>query len=376
MTERCARECRFVRPRSLIVTALLAAAVAYVLPGPAVAADRAPVFFGLQTHTAPTARDVAMMRRGGAGTMRTVFGGGIQAIPEPARWGSYDALMAAAARERIEVLPVLMGIPGDPRRINRPRTRAERMVWGRFVRGVAARYGPGGTFWKAHPELEAMPIRAYQVWNEPNLSAYWRPSTDAAGYLRLVRLTRARLRAVDPQAQIVLAGLPDSRRGTRMLDYVRAIYAQPGARTLFDVVALNPYAADAPGVLQQLNRVRALMDRRGDTMTPIWVTEIGWATGGPRSPFRTSKSGQAARIARTFRTLIAARKRLRLERLIVFGLQDRPYAPNERPWWGPRVGLFDLAGRSKPAWKTFAGFTGGRPGGRLPSVVVRGRRSR
>jgi hypothetical protein len=234
---------------------------------------------------------------------------------------------------------------------------------------VAARYGRGGTFWELHPELEPMPIKAYQVWNEPNLPAYWRPADDGAGYLRLVRLTRARLRAVDPQAQIVLAGLPDSRLGTRMLDYVRAIYAQPGARTQFDVVALNPYAPGPAGVLDKLNQVRSYMDRRGDRRTPIWITEVGWATGGPRSPFTTSKRGQAARIDRLFRTLIAARGRLHLERVIVFGLQDRPYGAAERPWWGPRVGLFDVAGHPKPAWNTFVRLAGGRPGGRLRRVA-------
>jgi hypothetical protein len=323
----------------------------------------------MQGHTFPTAQDVAMMKRGGAGTLRMVFDGGVQAFPEPTRWTSYDTVMTAAARERIEVLPVLIGIPGGRPRLNHPRTRTERTLWARFVTGVAERYGRGGTFWELHPELPPMPITAYQVWNEPNLPAYWRPADDAAGYLRLVRLTRARLRAVDPQALIVLGGLPDSRLGTRLLDYVRAIYTQPGARTLFDVVALNPYAPDARGVLDKLNQVRAYMDRRGDRRTPLWVTEIGWATGGPRSPFRTSRRGQALRISRTFRALIAARGRLRLGRVVVFGLQDRPYTAFERPWWGPRVGLFDLAGRPKPAWRTFVAFAGGRRGGRLRSVV-------
>ena len=353
-----------------IVIALIVGVLACVLPAPAVAAGPGRAFFGMQTFTHPSARDVAMMRRGGVGTLRAVFDAGYEAFPEPARWGPYDVLMAAAARERIEVLPVLIGAPGGR---PRPRTRSERTLWASFVRGVAVRYGRGGTFWELHPELDPIPITAYQVWNEPNLPAFWRPDNDAAGYLRLVRLTRARLRAVDPKARIVLAGLPDSRRGTPMLDYVRAIYAQPGARTLFDVVALNPYSDDAPGVLEKLNRVRAYMDRRGDRRTPIWVTEVGWATGGPRSPFRASRAGQAARVARMFRALLAARRRLRLERLILYGLQDRPYAATERPWWGPRVGLFDVAGRPKPAWRTFVRFTGGRPGGRLRSVAGRGR---
>ena len=340
-----------------------------VVPASAVAATPSQTFFGLQTFTHPSARDVAMMTRGGAGTLRTPFDGGIMATPDPARWAGYDALMTVAARARIEVLPVLIGIPGPRARIMRPRTRTQRIVWGRFARGVAARYGRSGSFWAAHPELEPNPITAYQVWNEPNLPAYWRPSNDAAGYLRLVRLTRAHIRAVEPDATIVLAGLPDSRLGTPMLDYVRAVYAQPDARTLFDVIALNPYSAGAAGVLDKLNDVRSYMNRRGDRNTPIWVTEIGWATVGLRSPFSTTRRGQAERIDRTFRALIGARVRLRLERLSLYGLQDRAYLSTERPWWGPRVGLFDMAGKPKPAWRTFAGFTGGRSGGRLPRAA-------
>lgn len=351
-----------------IATSLLVGACC-ALPAQSAAAAQSRTFFGLQGHVLPSPQDLAMMRRGGAGTLRVVFDGGVQAFPEPARWTQYDELMTAAARDRIEVLPVLIGIPGPRLRINRPRTRTQRMVWARFVSGVASRYGRGGAFWELHPELEPMPITAYQVWNEPNLPAYWRPTDDAAGYLRLVRLTRARLRAVDPQAQIVLAGLPDSRLGTRMLDYVRAIYAQPRARALFDIVAVNPYSPGPAGVLDKLVQVRAYMDRRGDHRTRIWVTEIGWATGGRPSPFRTSRRGQAARIGGMLRSLSAARERLGLERIIVFGLQDRPYLPTEKPWWGPRVGLFDVRGRPKPAWTTFVRFTGGRSGGRLPSVV-------
>jgi hypothetical protein len=290
-------------------------------------------------------------------------------MPLDALWATYDPLMASAARAGIEVLPVLIGGPAGGQRFKRPRTRAERTVWGDDVRALAARYGRGGAFWAAHPELPPTPPTAYQVWNEPNLPVYWSPADDAAGYLRLVRLTRARLRAVDPRALIVLAGLPDSRLGVPMLDYVRALYAQPGARQWFDVLAVHPYAADAAGVLGKLNRVRAQMDRRGDRGTPIWVTEIGWGTGGLPSPYRTSRLGQAVKVGRTYRALIAARGRLRLGRLILLGLQDRMYVEGESRWWGPRVGLFDVAGHPKPAWRTFVGITGGQPGGRLRSVV-------
>lgn len=351
-----------------VVTALMVGTLACVVPQRALAAEPARSFFGMQGWVLPGARDLAMMKRGGVGTVRAVFDGARLASASGATWEPYDALMAAAARERIEVLPTLLGFPGAVRQVKRPRTRAERTVWAGFVRAVVTRYGHGGTFWAAQPQLEPMPLRFYQVWNEPNLPAYWRPVRDVPGYLGLVRLTRARLLAVDPKASIVLAGLPDSRLGTPSVDYLRAIYARPGARGLFDVVAVHPYAPDAPDVLAKLSRVRALMDRVGDRRTPIWVTELGWATGGLRSPYRTTELGQAARIARTFRALLAARGRLRLERVVLFGLQDRAYVATETRWWGPRVGLFDLGGHPKPAWGTFVGVTGGRAGGRLSRV--------
>ena len=355
-----------VAARAGIVTALMLVALAGAMPAPAVASAPGRAFFGMQDFSFPSARDFAVMRRGGVGTFRALFSVPLRTPPGSAGWGPYDALMGHAARERIEVLAVLLGTPGGGQRFQRPRTRSQRMAWGAYVSAIAERYGPHGTFWTAHPELEPQPLRAYQVWNEPNLPVYWRPALDAAGYLRLVRLTRARLRRADPSASIVLAGLPDSRLGTPILEYLRAVYAQPGARSVFDVVALNPYSDDARGVLEKLSRVRAHMDRRGDYETPIWITEIGWGTSGLPSPFRTTRSGQAARVLRTFRALIAARERLRLERLIFISLQDRQYGDSEKPWWGPRVGLFDLAGSPKPAWRTFVGFTGGRPGGRLP----------
>jgi hypothetical protein len=358
-----------VAARAAIVTALAVAALAGVAPTPAAAARPDRAFFGMQAWTVPNARDFATMNRGGVGTFRAVLDAAqLGASPSEAHWAPYDAMVAAAARARIEVLPMLMGTPGTRVRLQRPRTRARRIAWGSFVTAVAQRYGRDGTFWAAHPELDPMPFKAYQVWNEPNLPAYWRPAPDAAGYMRLVRLTRARLRAVDPKATIVLAGLPDSRLGIRMLDYLRAIYAQPGARTLFDVVAVHPYARDPRDVIGLVKGVRAHMDRRGDHRTPIWVTELGWGTGGPRSPYSTTKAGQAAKIAQTFRTLIAIRNRLRLERVVVSVLQDRAFVAAEKPWWAPRTGLFDRTGRPKPAWRAFVGFAGGTLGGRLPAA--------
>ena len=361
----------FAVPASALADAPAPAPAQADAPAPAAArADApAPEFFGMQSWVRPDAVDVALMRRAGIGSLRHVFVRDLGPDRGRTRWAAYDALMRAAARERMEVIPTLLGIKrGRP---HRPRSYDEWIAWTAFATAVARRYGRGGTFWGAHGDLEPMPLTAFQIWNEPNIPAYWRPAPDAAGYLRLVRATRKRLRAVDPSARIVLAGLPDSRLGTPALDYLRALYARPGARSLFDVVALNPYSRFSDGVMRALNRTRNLMDRRGDTKTPLWITEIGWSTDGPRSQFRTTRLGQAARIHYTLTALIAARERLLLERVTWFGLQDRDYGTEEKPWWGPRVGLFDVEGRPKPGWRTYVGFTGGDEGGPLRSISAR-----
>ncbi len=78
---------------------------------------------------------------------------------------------------------------------------------------LARRYGPGGSFWTAHPELAPSPIRSWQVWNEPNIQAFWATGPDPAAYVRMLDAVGAAIRAVDPGAEIVAGGLPYAGNG-------------------------------------------------------------------------------------------------------------------------------------------------------------------
>jgi hypothetical protein len=49
---------------------------------------------------------------------------------------------------------------------------AQRRAWRGFLETLVRRYGPGGDFWTDKPYYE--PITAWQIWNEPNLKAYWK----------------------------------------------------------------------------------------------------------------------------------------------------------------------------------------------------------
>lgn len=158
-------------------------------------------------------------------------------------------------------------------------------------------------------------IAAYIIWNEPNLAREWGDRVpDPAAYTALLKVASTRLRATDPRAQILSAGLAPtpvhSARAMDDLDFMRAMYAA-GARDAFDVLAVHPYAfANSPddprgahnGLnFRRLEDLRDVMLANGDAR-PIWVTEFGYPTETPSASasLRVSENDQASWIARAF----------------------------------------------------------------------------
>jgi hypothetical protein len=135
-------------------------------------------------------------------------------------------------------------------------------------------------------------VAAYVVWNEPNLAVEWGGQPpDPAAYTELLCAAQAAIRAADPQALVVSAGLaPTNHAADSALDdrlYLRAIYAA-GAAACFDVLGAHPYGfAYPPGdpatAHDGLNFARladlwAIMVEEGDGAKPVWATELGWTT--------------------------------------------------------------------------------------------------
>ena len=216
-------------------------------------------------------------------------------------FSAYDAYVAQAASAGVSVLPVLAR-PPEFRSSRPPGSRSRAMfppssnaAYAAFVGAAVRRYGPAGSFWRSHPEVPFLPIHAWQVWNEPNIPNFWRSGVDARAYVALLRAAAAAIRSADPGAEVVAAGLPNSKLGVPFLDYLEAMY-RAGARGLFDTLALHPYSRDVAGLLRLAERARALMNRRHDR-SRLWITELGWSTGGDASAFRVSERGQADRIA-------------------------------------------------------------------------------
>jgi hypothetical protein len=343
---------------------VIAAAVAMLAAcaSPAAATGALPAgFFGVVPLDKPTAADIQLMRSSGVETTRLpIRWGFIEPQPGVRDWTEPDTLIGDMARAGIRTLPVLFGVPGwiSPHPARPPiYTAAQRAAWSRFLTDAATRYGSGGTFWQQHPELPPIPVKEWEVWNEANLRGFWDGKPDPRRYLGLLELSGQALRLGDPAAEIVLGGLfphPRRRYGVSQTKFLNRLYRVRGARAAFDAVGIHPFATRPKGVLEACLELRRLMAQNRDRRTPIWITELGWTTGGvgfARSPYRTSEVTQARRLSQSFRLLIKARRRLRLERTFWHSWRDLAGA---NQLWTVEMGLLRSDGTGKPSLAAFS----------------------
>ena len=117
------------------------------------------------------------------------------------------------------------------------------------------RYGPHGSFWLANPGLPYYPVRAWEIWNEPNLAQYWEPKPDIRAYIGLLRASSRAIKQVDSHAITVMAGMPfmSALAATR---FYTQLY-RDGVRGAFDALGFHGYSASLGGALARLQAVSA-----------------------------------------------------------------------------------------------------------------------
>jgi hypothetical protein len=292
-------------------------------------------------------------------TLAQEHAAGVQVIRQPLAWAdferdpaNFDAFVGLAAGAGVRVLPILLGPePGGPAAqggMAPPSSDAKFAAW---AASVVGRYGPSGSFWRAHPTVRKLPVTAWQVWNEPNIPAFWAPRPDPAAYAQLLRTTAAAIRKRDPDAEVVTAGLPTSHLGMSGPRFLEAVYAA-GAKGSFDTVAVHPYAPTPDAVLARVRSMRRVIVRNKDD-AKLWITEFGWGTGGAPGPLTVSPARQAAYIRQTLQKLAAARSSLGIRGAVVFQWRDpKPFA-GRREIWPYFAGLNYDSGKAKPALTAF-----------------------
>ena len=256
----------------------------------------------------------------------------------PTNFAWTDELVSAASARGLTIDPVILGAPkwdGQSYKggiVDLPRSDGP---YAQFAAGLVERYGPTGSFWATFPTLTPVPITRWQVWNEPNIPAFWPPQPFQQRYVALLKAAHDAIKTVDPSAQIVLAGLPNYAWVA-----LARIYKVKGARSLFDIVAVHPYTRTPRNVITILTYVRRAMDKAGDRDKPMLADEISWPSSVGKTThttgfdFATTEQGQAQNIAQLLPMLVKDRKRLGLAGFYYYdwaGLSAPASSPSSSP---------------------------------------------
>lgn len=358
----------------LLATALLAT----VQIGAAKTPPRPPQgFFGIGPQTAITAEDARYMKAGGIESVRIPIE---WAAVQPTKngelqWAGIDELVGTLARAGLRVLPVIQGTPRwlahDPRTLPVNNAR-QRGAWKAFLTAAVERYGPGGTFWaekapgvvKYEPAISTpQPIRSWQIWNEVNFFYFTYPVSPAR-YARLVVQSSQALKAADPGAKLILAGLfgePNASgpRGMDATDYLRAFYRTPGIKSRFDGVSLHPYAVDSEDLEEMVEGLHEVMLEAHDRPA-FYITEMGWGSQNDfnQVAFEQGIRGQVKELKASYGYLLENQRRLNLKGVYWYSWKDLPGSCS----FCDSVGLFRAGPKfkAKPAWHAFVAITGGR----------------
>jgi polysaccharide biosynthesis protein PslG len=282
----------------------------------------------------------------------------IERSPGRYGWQRFDALMLGAARARMRVLPVLLSTPrwAGPGAFALP---DDTQAFGAFAARAAARYGPGGTFWRRHPQLDRqLAPQWFEIWNEPYYRFFSTSGVDPVRYAAMVRAAIVDGRAANRSTRWLMAAdltyLDGSGRRQQWLSALAA--ADRGLMQLIDGAAVHPYVFGAPGAddgiplpfrFERIDAIARELTRLGAGRVPLWITEIGWSTCDKR-PDCGSEQDQAQRIADVFTRVRRRPLSDRVRAVFVYHLHDFPgRARSDREGW---YGLLRANGSRKPAW--------------------------
>ncbi|MBK5110687.1 MAG: hypothetical protein JJE10_04885 [Thermoleophilia bacterium] len=320
-------------------------------------------FFGIITQQPMSEAEFDTMAWGRLGSYRaTIPWGSVDRRGDgDLDWEAVDYLVKTTAERGIELLPDFYDTPSwlaDNRRRLPIWNGYARYHWKQFLREAVDRYGTGGTFWSEHPGVPELPVRNWQVWNEPNIK-YWAWPVSAGKYARLLRISARAIRKADPNARVVTAGFysrPRNGAGIPARKFFKQLYRQPGFRNSFDIAAIHPYARTTRKSVRRTFPIREAMNRFGQRGKRLMVTELGWGSDAVTSFGAGSLDAQADQLASAYRAYLKHRRKLGLKAVYWFSWSDLP-PETVTCSFCRETGLFDLDGRAKPAWHSLLDFT-------------------
>jgi hypothetical protein len=346
-----------------------------------------PDFWGVSPQAVPSLEQFQRLRTGGVDSVRIpIAWSAVQPFSgAETDFSRSDALVAGAVGAGIKVLPFVYDapswavkpavVPGSGGHTKAPKTLpvktgAQRAAWGNFLTLTVARYGPGGSFWTANPGLPETPIRTWQIWNEENFKYFVvRPSP--SDYGKLVNLSYAAIKSVDPGAKLILGGMfaqPNEAtfkvkppQAYFAADFLDQLYeTTPGIKRKFVGVALHPYTSKYQRLTPDIEEFRAVLELNHDAGKGLWITEIGWSSQ-PRAGhdgFAKGPKGQVTQLKGAFNLFKRNQVKWRLKQIYWFSVDDQPGICN----FCDGTGLFGEGFVPKKSWFAYVKFAGGNPG--------------
>ncbi|MGJ0118242.1 cellulase family glycosylhydrolase [Williamsia sp. MIQD14] len=233
-------------------------------------------------------------------------------------WGTTDRLVNAARAQGLKVLGIVAYTPRWARAASA--VDSDKVVpanpadFGAFAGRVASHYGNA--------------LSAYEIWNEPNLQAFFMPRVDPGRYVQLLAAASTAIRRVNGGALIVggsVTGAGNGGGNMNPVDFVRAMYGS-GAAPFLNVVSVHPYSypfdpSDTrPNPYNYFNSIPAIhatMVAGGDAAKSIWITEFGAPTGAG-----TNAVSPAAQSAMIVHGVARARQFGYVGNVFIYSLRD------------------------------------------------------
>ena len=229
---------------------------------------------------APLEAELAGIAATGARYLRIdVDWSAIEQSPGVRDWSVVDRIVDTARACGLDVIGLLAYTPtwarGPGSSEHSPPT--DPATFASFARAAVQRYSSRG-------------VKAWEIWNEPNLTFYWAPAPDPAAYAALLGPAYDAIKAVDPSSTVITGGLAPAENQPRdqamkPVPFLQAVY-RAGGTGKFDAVGYHPYTypgmptddpGDGPFVITT-PQLHDVMTKHGDAPKQVWGTEMGAPT--------------------------------------------------------------------------------------------------
>jgi hypothetical protein len=265
-------------------------------------------------------------------------------------WSMYDGIVQGLAQHGLRWLPIVdysttwSGVtPGDTQSAV---ATSHIPDFAAYAAALARRYGPGGSFWQAHPSLTRVPVTEYEIWNEENSTVFWHQQAgNAEQYADLYMAARSAIKGVDAQARVIIGGLalgnpPDV---TDEVQYLQRMWAhRPDLAGNVDGVGLHPYQATVHWTYMRLAQFRAALNQIAGVAVPIEITEDGWST------LAVPESERAANLAQLAEEL--PRSDCNIDMFLPYTWKTEESNPGDAEQW---FGIWNRDGSAKPSGQAY-----------------------